>query len=231
MKTAKWPWPYREIDALGGYDPYSASKGCAEIVTGCWRNGYFNPNEYGKTHETLLASCRAGNVIGGGDWAPDRLVPDLVRAAQRGEKTAIRNPHAVRPWQHVLEPLSGYLLLGQRLLEGEKQFAQPWNFGPQEDGNLTVEEITSRMMSIWPLVNCEREPGSDRPHEAGTLKLDCSQARAMLGWSPVWNIEKAILKTTTWYKAFYESGHIQSREDLESYIVDGQNKLAAWVDP
>jgi CDP-glucose 4,6-dehydratase len=229
-ENREWPWPYREIDPLGGFDPYSASKGCAELVAGCWRNAYFNPSNFGKSHKTLLASCRAGNVIGGGDWAQDRLIPDLIKAVQNKDKAKIRNPHAIRPWQHVLEPLSGYLLLGQKLLEERSEYAQAWNFGPQDDGNMTVLEITSFMKDVWSSINYEVELDSNQPHEAGILKLDCSKAHFVLGWSPVWTTNQAILKTAQWYKAFYESEHIRSIDDLNGYISDGSAKHITWVD-
>jgi CDP-glucose 4,6-dehydratase len=228
-ENREWPWAYREIDALGGYDPYSASKGCAELVTSCWRNSFLNPKDYGRTHQTLLASGRAGNVIGGGDWAPDRLIPDIMRAVHHQEKVTIRNPHAARPWQHVLEPLSGYLLLGQKLLEGRKEFAEAWNFGPCEDENISVGEIVDLVKKVWPKIDYEINQTPDQLHEAGMLRLDCSKARTKLQWLPVWNCMDAIEKTTLWYKAFYESNTILSLEHLKRYIADAQSKHIAWA--
>jgi len=229
-ENREWPWGYREIDAIGGYDPYSASKGCAEIVTGCWQNSFFNTTDYGKTHQTLLASARAGNVIGGGDWAPDRLIPDIMRAVNQREKVKIRNPRATRPWQHVLEPLSGYLLLGQKLLEGRKEFAQAWNFGSSEEENVTVGEIVKQVKMVWPKIDYEIDNTPDRPHEAGLLKLDCSKARTKLQWMPVWTGKDTLEKTVLWYKAFYESNKILSDEHLNQYIKDAQGKLIAWTE-
>jgi CDP-glucose 4,6-dehydratase len=144
-ENKEWVWGYRENDPMGGYDPYSASKGCAELVTSSYRNSFFNVNEYGKSHNVLLASCRAGNVIGGGDWAKDRLMTDIMVAVSEGKKVVIRNPRATMPWQHVLEPLSGYLMLGQKLFEGKKEFAQAWNFGPGEQGAITVKEVVENI--------------------------------------------------------------------------------------
>jgi CDP-glucose 4,6-dehydratase len=229
-ENREWLWGYREVDALGGHDPYSASKGCCEIVTGCWRRSFFNPKDYGTSHQTLLASTRAGNVIGGGDWAPDRLIPDIVRAFHGNERVLIRNPQAIRPWQHVLEPLSGYLLLGQRLLEGRKEFAEAWNFGPPDEDAVTVEELVGHAKRIWPGVHYECKEDSDGFHEAGTLRLDCSKARAGLRWRPVWDVGTAVQKTILWYKAFYESKEITSSKDIESYIQDATNKKLIWTD-
>jgi CDP-glucose 4,6-dehydratase len=229
-ENKEWFWGYREIDPLGGYDPYSASKGCAEIVTGCWRNSYFNPKDYGKSHQTLLASARAGNVIGGGDWAADRLIPDIMRATAQSQKVTIRNPHATRPWQHVLEPLSGYLLLGQRLLEGRKEFADAWNFGPSEEENLSVDEIVGQVKALWPKMDYHIEGSPDQPHEAGLLRLDCSKARAQLQWAPAWTGSNAVEKTVSWYRNFYETGIILSMDHLHQYVADAQNKHIAWAE-
>lgn len=220
----EWPWGYREIDPLGGYDPYSASKGCAEIATSCWRNSFFHLKDYGKTHSTLVASARAGNVIGGGDWACDRLIPDIMRAVSKSEKVNIRNPNATRPWQHVLEPLSGYLHLGRKLLEGKKEFAEAWNFGPSEEENFAVGEIVHHVKSAWPKMDFTINQSPDQPHEAGMLRLDCSKTRTKLKWSPAWNGTTAVEKTTSWYKAYYESGKLLSREHLEQYINDAKSQ-------
>ena len=229
-ENREWPWSYREIDPLGGYDPYSASKGCAEIIASCWRNSFFNIEHYGNSHHTLLSSCRAGNVIGGGDWAADRLIPDMMRAISQKRKVKIRNPHATRPWQHVLEPLSGYLLLGQRLLEGQKEFAEAWNFGPSEDGNSTVENIVGQAKKAWPKIDYETDAVSNQPHEARMLRLDCSKAIANLQWRPVWVGKTAVEKTALWYRAFYESNEVKSMEDLHSYIADAKNKNLVWTE-
>lgn len=229
-ENREWSWGYREIDALGGYDPYSASKGCSEIVTSCWKNSFFNTKDYGNTHRTLLASVRAGNVIGGGDWAVDRLLPDIMRAVHQKEKVVIRNPQATRPWQHVFEPLSGYLLLGQKLLEGQKELAEAWNFGPSEEENITVGEIVDHVKKVWPKIDYAMNQAKNHPHEAGMLRLDCSKARARLNWLPVWNGKDAIEKTAIWYKAFYESNEILSLDHLKRYITDAQNKHITWAE-
>ena len=229
-ENREWSWGYREIDPVGGYDPYSASKGCAELITSCWRNSFFNLKDYGSLHHILLASGRAGNVLGGGDWAIDRLIPDMMRAVNQNEKVKIRNPHANRPWQHVLEPLSGYLLLGQKLLEGRKEFAEAWNFGPSEDGNATVGEIVDQVKKAWPKIDYEIGMIPKQPHEAGMLRLDCSKARTKLQWTPVWDGKKAIEKTALWYKAFYKCNKVQSLEDLHSYIADARSKHVSWAE-
>jgi CDP-glucose 4,6-dehydratase len=228
-ENREWAWPYREVDRLGGYDPYSASKACAEIVTGCYRDSYFNIEHFGRTHNTLLASARAGNVIGGGDWAVDRLVPDIMRCVNLREKVKIRNPQAIRPWQHVLESLSGYLLLGKKLLEGRKEFAGAWNFGPSDECDASVESIARQAKKSWPAIDYEIQTVPDQAHEAGMLKLDCSKARAMLQWAPVWNRETAVEKTVLWYKSFYESKLVQSSGDLESYVSDAKKEQSPWV--
>lgn len=221
-ENREWVWGYRENDPMGGYDPYSASKGCAELVAGAYRQSYFNPETYGTKHQVLLASCRAGNVVGGGDWAEDRLIPDIMRAVSRGEIVTIRNPHATRPWQHVLEPLSGYLLVGQKLLEGDASVSGSWNFGPDDEGSISVEEVVCRIQEFWPEVDCRfgREGG---PHEAGLLKLDISKARQVLNWRPIWSAKKCFEHTTNWYRAFYETAKINTKEDLNRYILDLNN--------
>jgi len=194
-ENKEWLWPYRENDRLGGHDPYSASKACAEIAASAYRNSFLA--EAG----IHLASVRAGNVIGGGDWATDRLIPDFLRAIDRGETLTIRSPNAVRPWQHVLEPLSGYLLLAEKLYEQGEAFAQAWNFGPNDEDAKPVSWIVERL--------CEQIPGSKwqtektkQPHEAGLLKLDSSKAKTKLGWTPRWNLEAALSKTVEWHQAW-----------------------------
>ena len=225
----EWEWGYRENDPIGGHDPYSASKGCAELVTAAYRDSFFGKNAATKSHP-LIATARAGNVIGGGDWAEDRLIPDMIRAASRKEKLQIRNPHAIRPWQHVMEPLSGYLLLGQKLLEGYHEFAEAWNFGPLDEGNATVGKIVYMAKEFWPGIDFETEIIPDQPHEAGMLKLDCSKSRAKLKWIPVWDMHAAVEKTTQWYRSFYELNKVQSLEDIFHYISDAKTKNVSWVE-
>jgi CDP-glucose 4,6-dehydratase len=215
-------WGYRETDPVGGYDPYSASKGAAEIITSSYRNSYFNPDFYGKTHNVLLASVRAGNVVGGGDWAADRLVPDIMRAVSAGGRVSVRNPRATRPWQHVLEPLSGYLLLGRRLLEGRKEFAEAWNFGPDDASAIGVEEVLALLKTEWGDIEYEIEPDGGNLHEASLLRLDCAKARTRLHWKPLWDIRKTLAKTARWYRDFYQEGVVTSILDIEEYMTDGQ---------
>lgn len=213
-------WGYRETDSMGGYDPYSASKGCAELVTSSYRNSFFNPDDYHIKHNTLLASCRAGNVIGGGDWAEDRLIPDIIRAIEKNEIVKIRNPHATRPWQHVLEPLSGYLLVGQKLLQGEKEFATAWNFGPKEESDITVEEVVKNIKKYWNRFTYDIQKNDADPHEAHLLKLDCTKAAIKLHWMPEWNSDITFEKTIKWYKEFYENNKIISLNHIYEYTKE-----------
>lgn len=229
-ENKEWIWGYRENDPLGGYDPYSASKACAELVTISYRNSFFNPEDYGKKHNILLASVRSGNVIGGGDWGRDRLIPDIVRAITKNKKLYIRNPKATRPWQHVLEPLSGYLMLGQKLLEGRKEFADAWNFGPSDEGHINVETVVKSVKKRWNKFEYGIDSMSDNLHEAGLLKLDCSKAYTLLHWKPVWSFEKALDLTVRWYRGYYEEGKIYTEEDLEEYINDAKRLNLEWVD-
>ncbi len=216
-ENREWERGYREDDAMGGYDPYSASKGCSELLTASYRNSYFNNDAFGKKHQTLLASCRAGNVIGGGDWAEDRLVPDIMRAVAAGQPVEIRNPHATRPWQHVLEPLGGYLLVGQRLLEGKSDAATGWNFGPADEADLSVREVVENIKRYWSRIDYRLAQTADAPHEAHLLKLDCTKAREQLGWHPVWDSAATFEKTVGWYREFYETGTLATESDLAEY--------------
>ena len=196
----EWDWGYRESDAMGGYDPYSNSKGCAELVTSAYRRSFFAQPKEGLT--TTLASARAGNVIGGGDWATDRLVPDFIRAMSGGEVVRIRNPRAQRPWQHVLEPLSGYLLLAERLMAVDGQdFASGWNFGPRNGDALPVANLVQKLALLWEEGATYSLDSGEQPHEASFLKLDCSRARALLGWTPRLDIDSALAWTVAWHKA------------------------------
>ncbi|MBW3498689.1 CDP-glucose 4,6-dehydratase [Janthinobacterium sp. NKUCC08_JDC] len=199
-ENREWPWGYRENEAMGGYDPYSNSKGCAELVTAGYRSSFFHTDKYAE-HGVALGSARAGNVIGGGDWALDRLIPDMLRAIGAGEPVLIRNPHAIRPWQHVLEPLSGYLTLAEKLYTEGTVHAEGWNFGPHDTDAKPVEWIIERMTQEWGAGASWSLDGQDHPHEATYLKLDCSKARGQLGWHPRWDIGQTIAKIVEWHKA------------------------------
>jgi len=228
-ENLEWIWGYRENDPVGGHDPYSASKGCAELVTTSYRRSFFPLKEYQKSHQILVASARAGNVIGGGDWGDDRLVPDIMRAASQNEKVVIRNPQATRPWQHVLESLSGYLLLGQQLLEGKRDFSEAWNFGPTDEGHRNVLAVVRELQKHWSKIDYQIETDEKNPHEANLLKLDCSKAYANLKWKPVWESSATFAKTAQWYRMYYESGHVLSEEQLTQYITDAQHKQISWA--
>ena len=196
---------YREDEAMGGFDPYSSSKGCAELVTSAYRQSYFTNSTQGNQ----IASARAGNVIGGGDWSEDRLIPDAIRAFEASQPLMIRNPLATRPWQHVLEPLSGYLILAQALYGRGSVFASAWNFGPNDDDNRSVQEVAELMISQWDKTARWEKEGSEQPHEAHLLKLDCSKARSQLGWIPKWNLEFATQKIVQWQKAYQAKENMQ----------------------
>ena len=221
-------WGYRESDPMGGYDPYSASKGCTELVISSYRRSFFNNLEFGKKHHTLLASARAGNVIGGGDWAKDRLVPDLMKAAAKGGISEIRSPKSTRPWQHVLEPLSGYLLLGQQLLEGKSEYAEGWNFGPNDDGIITVEETAAALARYWDAVKFRLNPPVDQPHEANLLRLDCTKARYHLLWHGVLSPEECFQMTAEWYREFYNCGRILTMDQIEKYMQLAASRKLSW---
>jgi len=200
-ENKEWVWGYRENEPLGGYDPYSNSKACSELVTAAYRSSYFHPKDHA-AHGVGVASARAGNVIGGGDWASDRLVPDCIRAILKAEKVIIRNPEAIRPWQHVLEPLGGYLMLAQSLYEDGARYSEAWNFGPDDSDAKTVEWLVQELCAKWGNNASYALDTGKHPHEAHYLKLDCSKAKAVLGWRPLWNIEKAIDSIITWTKAY-----------------------------
>lgn len=212
---------YREDDPLGGHDPYSASKACAELVTECYRKSFFGDSG------VRLATARAGNVIGGGDWSQDRLVPDLVRAVTSDAPLQIRYPHAIRPWQHVLEPLSGYLRLGQLLLAGEAVDGA-WNFGPSAEANMPVQALVSLMQAQWPTLRCEPQPGP-HPHEAKTLQLDSSRALQHLEWRPVWDADTTLRSIITWYREYHERGLVRSHDDLGAYVNDARAAGLPWA--
>jgi CDP-glucose 4,6-dehydratase len=219
-ENREWSWGYRENEPFGGYDPYSNSKGCSELVTAAYRSSYFNPTGYDR-HGVALASARAGNVIGGGDWALDRLVPDILRAILAGEPVRIRNPHAIRPWQHVLEPLSGYLTLAQRLYKDGVRFAEGWNFGPSDDDARTVGWIVERMCSRWGQGAHYTIDAGEHPHEAHYLKLDCSKARSELGWQPRWSLERTLDSIINWTHAYQHNDDLRQHceQQIEAYLT------------
>ena len=207
-ENKEWVWCYRENDRLGGYDPYSSSKAGSEIVTEAYRKSFFNPVEFEK-HGRSLASVRAGNVIGGGDWQIDRLVPDCIRSLEKNEHVVIRNSRAIRPWQHVIEPLSGYLLLVEKMYEDPVRFCEAWNFGPEERSMKPVGEVTDLIVHNWGKGAWQDQSDKNAPHEATILKLDIEKARTHLGWKPIWNIHEAVKATVEWYKSFQEKDMYQ----------------------
>jgi CDP-glucose 4,6-dehydratase len=215
---------YKETDQLGGYDPYSASKAGSELVASSYRRSFF-----GNSSGALIASARAGNVIGGGDWSEDRLIPDLFRAMEENHDLEIRSPKSTRPWQHILECLSGYLALGQKLSDGNKDFADSWNFGPGLDGNKSVldllEEIKKELPNIkWKLRDMLH------PHEANLLYLNSEKARDRLDWKPVWSFEESVKNTSNWYKNWFDHKEVVSLLQLETYIKDAKNKSLKWTE-
>ncbi|OOQ59859.1 CDP-glucose 4,6-dehydratase [Mucilaginibacter pedocola] len=198
----EWAYPYRETDRLGGYDPYSASKACTELVIDSYRNSFFNTKAYDK-HQKAIAVGRAGNVIGGGDWSKDRLIPDIARALSAGKDIEVRNPASVRPWQHVLEPLLGYLLLGAKLAESPQAYSQAYNFGPDVNDAFPVKRMVELAIECWGSGSYYTNVDPNQPHEAGLLKLDISKAIDELKWKPLFNATKAVQYTIDWYKVFY----------------------------
>jgi CDP-glucose 4,6-dehydratase len=222
-ENREWSWGYRESDRLGGHDPYSASKAGSELVAASYRSAFFDTQ-----NAALLATARAGNVIGGGDWSEDRLIPDLVRAVAQGQSLEIRSPLATRPWQHVLESLSGYLVVGQRLLQGDKTCAEAWNFGPEPEGNRAVLEVLGQLKAHWSSVRWHVSDQA-QPYEATLLYLDSAKARSKLHWQPVWNFSAALEKTVAWYRDWLEGGKIISREQLLEYITAAEKANREWV--
>ncbi len=221
-ENREWVWGYRENDPMGGYDPYSNSKGCAELVSAAYRSSFFPPERYSE-HSVALATARAGNVIGGGDWAKDRLIPDLMRAFSDGQVVEIRNPKAIRPWQHVLEPLHGYLLLAEALYQRGPEFAESWNFGPDEGDARPVQWIADRMTSHWGGAKWRLAAG-DHPHEAGLLRLDTSKARSRLGWRPKLELSEALSMTIDWYREVHKGA--DARAWCLAQIADYQTRVA-----
>jgi CDP-glucose 4,6-dehydratase len=204
----EWVWGYRESEPMGGFDPYSNSKGCAELVTTSYRNSFFNPEKYNE-HCVALASARAGNVIGGGDWAEDRLIPDILNAISESRSVIIRNPHAIRPWQHVLEPLSGYLQLAQKLYEDGVAHADAWNFGPNDEDAKPVQWIVEQLTQQWGNDASWQLDQAEHPHEAHYLKLDCSKAKMRLDWAPRWNLTHTLEMIVAWQHAWLKKENMR----------------------
>lgn len=211
-ENKEWPWGYRENEPMGGHDPYSSSKGCAELVTAAYRKSFMTEKGIG------LASARAGNVIGGGDWSEDRLIPDILRAFEQSLPVIIRNPNSTRPWQHVLEPLSGYLILAQKLFEQPLEFSEGWNFGPNDEDVKPVEWIIEKMVSDWPGSKWSLEKDM-RLHEAQLLKLDISKARSKLNWAPTWGLDATLEKIVAWHQAWLKE------EDMQKICFDEIRKF------
>lgn len=224
-ENREWARGYRETDPLGGHDPYSASKACTELVAASYRQAFFEPAAV-----PLLATARAGNVVGGGDWATDRLIPDLVRAIASGTALEIRSPDAIRPWQHVLDALSGYLTLGQRLLAGETASACAWNFGPGPEANQSVANVLGRLSNAWPALAWQRTTAM-QPHETTLLYLDSTKTRQQLGWRTAWSLEETLAATAQWYQAHARDGQLQSRAQIDRYVESASAAGLAWARP
>jgi len=207
-ENKEWDWGYREIDQMGGHDPYSSSKGCAELVSTAYRHSFF------KQKGIQLATARAGNVIGGGDWARDRIIPDAIRAFINNKTLLVRNPLAIRPWQHVLDPLYGYLILCQQLVYAPDEYAEGWNFGPNGGDTQTVSKLVDIMVNSWGGQAFWEMDEGGHPHESHMLKLDCSKANNQLKWKPIWNFERAIDETVQWYKAYH------NKEDIYQFTLN-----------
>lgn len=217
----EWVWPYRETDPLGGHDPYASSKACAEIVSAAFRSSYF-PVDRLQEHHVALATARAGNVIGGGDWSEDRLIPDLIRGFQTNQPVLIRHPKAIRPWQHVLEPLYGYIMLAEQLLAERAQFASAFNFGPADEDAWPVERIATTIADMWGEGASWLRDSTPSVHEAHFLRLDSSKARAELGWRPRLKIEAGLEWTMAWYKAWQQEADMRRRTEAQ---IDAYEEL------
>jgi CDP-glucose 4,6-dehydratase len=218
-ENREWIWGYRENEPLGGYDPYSSSKACSELVTAAYCTSFFNPGKY-DVHRVGIASARAGNVIGGGDWAAERLIPDCVRALLQGAPILVRNPYAIRPWQHVLEPLSGYLILARKLFQEGPEYSGAWNFGPRDDDAQPVEWIAGAVTTRWGGNSSYIVDQGVHPHEAHYLKLDCSKAMAWLGWRPRWSLSRALDSIVDWTRVYQSQGDVRSicLRQIEEYL-------------
>tara|TARA_B110000008_G_C16938418_1_gene551503 strand:+ start:553 stop:1641 length:1089 start_codon:yes stop_codon:yes gene_type:complete len=217
-ENKEWVWGYRENEPMGGLDPYSSSKGCSELVTASYRSSFFNTVRDGE-HQVALATARAGNVVGGGDWANDRLIPDVLRAINSGQSVKIRNPNATRPWQHVLDPLNGYLVLAEKLYTEGQAFAEAFNFGPAQEDVKSVQWVVEQIIKSWGEGATWHLDKGTHPHEAHYLKLDCSKARLMLGWHPHWNLTQALQAIVAWHKVHSDSAYQSSSKAMRTLCL------------
>ncbi len=222
-ENQEWIWGYRETDRLGGHDPYSSSKAGSELVATSYRSAFFNTDA-----APLLATARAGNVIGGGDWSEDRLIPDLIRAISAQQSLEVRFPNATRPWQHVLESLCGYLMLGQKIIEGDRKFEGAWNFGPEQSANCNVAAILNKLHTHWSEIQWH-QTAEEHPYEANLLHLDSSKARSQLGWQPLWDLNTTLEKTIKWYQAYTTSELVISNEQLVEYVESAKKAGSEWI--
>lgn len=218
-ENREWCWGYREIDPMGGFDPYSSSKGCAELITSAYRRSFFNRQFNDSITETLIATARAGNVIGGGDWGTDRLVPDIMKSFMAEKPVIIRHPQAIRPWQYVLEPLRGYLMLVEKLWSEGHRYADAWNFGPDDSSSRSVQWIVDCLVTAWGDSAAWQLDMAINPHEAHYLKLDCSKARLEMGWKPLLSLSQSLDLVVQWYRAFYEKHDMyeETCRQIENY--------------
>ena len=217
-ENKEWIWPYREEETIGGYDPYSASKGACELIISSYRNSFFNPNKYAE-HGKAIASVRAGNVIGGGDWCENRIIPDCIKSIEKNQEIDVRRPNAVRPWQHVLEPIGGYLYLGTKMIEDPVRYSEAWNFGPEHENIIPVSELVTKLIESYGQGSWKDISNSNQLHEATLLSLDINKAKTNLNWSPVLGIDAAIEYTTEWYKNYTYSNVLElTKDQIRNYV-------------
>ncbi len=233
-ENKEWEYAYRENDPLGGYDPYSSSKACAEIVTAAYRNSFFNPEKHNE-HRVSIASVRAGNVIGGGDWGLDRIVPDIIQAISIDKPVILRNPQAIRPWQHVLEPLSGYLHLASLMSQDTKnvkRYCSAWNFGPEHQGHVPVQQLVEKIIARWKKGTWHPANNQTQLHEANYLSLDCTKSNNILQWYPVYNLDETMDETVRWYQGYYENYadmYSFTMKQIFSYVEKARNHKLIWT--
>ncbi|MBU0701717.1 CDP-glucose 4,6-dehydratase [bacterium] len=230
-ENKEWEYAYRENDPLGGYDPYSSSKACTEIVTAAYRNSFFNPEKYNE-HKVSIASVRAGNVIGGGDWGIDRIVPDIIRAMGAHKPVELRNPQAIRPWQYVLEPLSGYLHLASLMCQDAKKYGSAWNFGPEHQGHVTVQQLVEKIIARWENGTWQLANNQIQPHEANYLSLDCTKSNNLLKWYPAYGLDETMDETVRWYQGYYKNSsemYSFTRKQIFSYIEKAKKCDLIWT--